>query len=529
MFTLFKKKKAAPALAQPAAHVATQPVEGERSHAEIMVIIFALMTAMLLAALDQTIVSTALPTIASDLHGLNKLSWVATAYLLASAVVTPIYGKVSDLLGRKKVFQFAIIVFLIGSVLCGLAQNMNQLVAFRAIQGLGGGGLISLALAVVGDIVPPRERGRYQGYFGAVFVASSVLGPLLGGLFTEHLSWRWIFYINLPVGLIALAAIAARLHLPVRKSEHRFDVLGSVLMAGTVVCLLLALTLGGTTYHWGSDQILGLFAGSIAFLAAFIAHETRAVEPLIPLRLFRSSIFTVSAILSLLSGMVMLGAIIFLPEYQQVVRGDTPTKSGLLLLPLVFGLLGASTISGRTISKIGRYRMFPIFGTGMLALALWLFTHIKVDTSQFVLSIWMIVFGVGLGSFMQVMTLAVQNSAPRKDLGTATSFIVFCRSLGGSLGTAVFGVILTNRLTHHLAETLPAGADSAAAKGVQSSAAQLHMLPPAIMQDVLEAFTRSFHDVFWAAIPVALLAFVVAQFLKESPLKESTREMAAND
>jgi EmrB/QacA subfamily drug resistance transporter len=527
---LFKIKKvhADETQTTPAAQPAVP--DGERSHAEIMVIMVALMLAMLLAALDQTIVSTALPRIAVDLHGLNKLSWVVTAYLIASAVTTPLYGKISDQLGRKKIFQAAIIIFLIGSVLCGLSQNMDQLIVFRGLQGIGAGGLMSLALAVVGDIIPPRQRGRYQGYFGGVFAVSSVIGPLLGGFFTDHLSWRWIFYINIPLGILALSAIAARLHLPVRKTEHRIDFLGAGLLAGSVICLLLVTVLGGNSYPWMSAPIYELAISGIVFGILFVIREMYAAEPVIPLRLFRSDIFRVSSLLSLLSGAVMFGALIFIPEYQQIVRGYSATKSGLLLLPLIGGLLVSMIMSGRIISKIGKYRLFPIFGTAVTTFALWLFSHIALTTSQLTLSIWMVVLGIGIGSYMQVMTLAVQNSVDRKDMGTATSVVTFFRSMGSSFGTAIFGALLTARLTHYLVALLPASAAGHVnTKAVQQSTAGLAQLPPAIVHDIYEAFSFAFHDVFLWTVPFAALTFVVSFFLRESPLKTTTKETAEGE
>lgn len=510
----------------PDSHTTAAHASGSRN---IWIIMGALMLTMFLAALDQTIVSTALPKIASDFNALNELSWVVTAYLITSAVSTPLYGKISDLYGRKRVLIIAVVIFLLGSALSGLSQNMAELIAFRGVQGLGAGGLMTLILAAIGDVVTPRERGRYQGVFGGVWGLSSVIGPLLGGLFTDQFSWRWIFYINVPLGLLALFAIAAYLHTPVERREHRIDYLGTGLLSVSVVSLLLVSVWGGSQYAWSSTQILGLGALGVVAALVFIWWEMRAPEPLMPPRLFRDSIFRVSSLLSLISGLAMFAAIIYLPEYQQVVRGYSATKSGLLMLPLVGGLLVASVLSGRIISRTGRYRFFPIFGAAVTAFGLWLFSFVQVDTSQWLLSLWMVVLGIGIGSFMQVMTLAVQNSVDRKDLGTATSTVTFFRSMGSSFGTSIFGAILAARLSTHLGELFGAGQGNFNAQNLTGGISQIRSLPPQVYSKVLLAFTQSFQEVFLWSIPFVLLAFIVAFFLREKPLRHEAKEVAEGE
>lgn len=500
------------------------PAPGEnRSTRSVLVAIGALLLGMLLAALDQTIVSTALPTIVSDLGGLDHLSWVVTAYLLASTAATPLWGKLGDQYGRKRLFQIAIVIFLIGSALCGIAQNMPQLIGFRALQGLGGGGLIVLSMAIVGDIVPPRERGKYQGLFGAVFGATSVLGPLLGGFFTEQLSWRWVFYINLPIGVVALAVIAAVLHIPIRRTKHTIDYLGTFLIASVATCLVLVASLGGTTWAWGSTQIIGLAVVSVLLLIAFVYVERRAAEPVLPLKLFRIRTFSLVAVISFVIGFAMFGAMTYLPTFLQVVHDITPTMSGVHMLPMVFGLLITSTGSGQIVSRTGRWKIFPILGTGITAAGLLLLHRLTEHSSTLEMSLYFFVFGAGLGLVMQVLVLIVQNAVSYQDLGVATSGATFFRSIGASFGVAIFGTIFTNRLTDKLGtaladRTLPPGVS---ANALASDPRAVSQLPPALRGPVLSAYSTSITGVFLYAAPVVLIAFVFAWLLKEDKLRGS--------
>jgi EmrB/QacA subfamily drug resistance transporter len=499
----------------------------EKTHGEIMSVLIALMIAMLLAALDQSIVATALPRIASDLNGLTKLSWVVTAYLITSAIAMPIYGKLGDMLGRKKIFQIAIIIFLAGSALCGLSQNMEQLIFFRALQGIGAGGMMSLNMAIIGDIIPPRQRGRYQGYFGAVWGIASIAGPVLGGIFTDDLTWRWIFYINLPLGILALSLIASRLHLVAHKIEHRIDYLGSALLSVAIVSLILTTVWGGLTYAWTSWQILSLIATTLVFSVLFVIRELKATEPVIPLSLFKNEIVSVSTVLGFLTGLAMFASLIYIPLYQQIVRGYSPTKSGLLMLPIVVGLFISSITSGRLITKYGHYRIFPIIGTSLMTIGMWLFSHVSLTTSYFTLSLWMFVIGLGLGLLMQVPIVAVQNSVEHRQLGTATSTVSFFRTIGSALGGSIFGAILISRITGYLGSTLPRSISTKVVSGLSSGVEQISHIPVLIRHDLLSAYVHSFHDMFLIGIPFGIAAFISALLLREKPLREYTRERAA--
>ncbi|MFL6115816.1 MAG: DHA2 family efflux MFS transporter permease subunit [Catenulispora sp.] len=512
---------------------APQVAEGSTmTHKQILVVFGSLMLGLLLASLDNTIVGTAIRTIIGDIggkDGLARMPWVTTAYVLASTAATPIYGKLSDLFGRKPLYLTAIALFLVGSFLSGFSQNLDELIAFRALQGLGAGGIMGLTFAIVGDVVPPRERGKYQGLFGGVFMLSMVAGPLLGGIFTEHSSilgvtgWRWVFYVNLPIGIIALFIISAVLHLPKRRVKAAIDYLGAALVVAGVVSLLLAAQMGGQQYAWGSPVIIGLAIAGVVLLTLFVLWELRTPEPILPMRLFRGSVFRVSSTMGFLIGMVMMGAMMYIPFYFQVVDGDSPTKAGLRMLPMMVGLLTTSITSGRLISRTGRYRYFPIAGIAVTTVGLVLMTTMDENTGTVLTSLFMFIVGMGLGATMQVLILAVQNAVDMKDMGVATTSATFFRSLGQTFGAAVMGAILTNQLTSHLKQN--AGADPGLAPvrdhGMQILQSQQAMgrLPVPVQHVLVHSFTQALSAVFLVGAGLSLLAFGVSWFLKEHRLR----------
>ncbi|WP_435847119.1 MDR family MFS transporter [Streptomyces hygroscopicus] len=522
----------APSASRPAQPA--QGAQGERGKAEpkqrsTSVVIFALMIAMLLAMLDNMIVGTAMPTIVGELGGLDHLSWVVTAYALATAASTPIWGKLGDMYGRKGIFLTSIAVFLLGSALSGMAQSMGQLIGFRALQGLGAGGLMVGVMAIIGDLVPPRERGRYQGIMAGVMAVAMIGGPLVGGTLTDHLGWRWIFYINLPLGAVALFAISAVLHLPKKRAEGRIDYAGAALLTVGITALVLITTWGGNEYAWGSAQIIGLGALGVVALAVFLYVEQRVAEPVLPLHIFRNRNFTLVTAIGFLTGFVMFGSTTFLPLYQQTVQGASATNSGLLLLPMLLGMLVVSLVAGRVTTQTGKYKVFPIVGGFLIMAGMFLLSLMDTETTRFTSGVYMAVLGMGMGCLMQTTMLVAQNSVEMKDMGVGSSSATLFRTLGGSFGVAILGALFTSQVRDTMAERVGSKGAAVTSGSAQLDPASLKLLPPAIRDAYTHAVASGAHQVFlWGAL-ISIVGFVAAWFVKEVPLRGAAAKSSDGD
>ncbi|WP_330174342.1 MFS transporter [Streptomyces sp. NBC_01498] len=509
--------------------MALDAVGSERKKAEpeprsVRVVLLALMIAMLLAMLDNMIIGTAMPTIVGELGGLEHLSWVVTAYTLATAASTPIWGKIGDMYGRKNIFLLAIVIFLIGSALSGMAQDMGQLIGFRAIQGLGAGGLMVGVMAIIGDLIPPRERGKYQGMMAGVMALAMIGGPLVGGTITDHLGWRWSFYINLPLGAVALAMIVTVLHLPaVERAKRKIDYLGAALLTVGITSIVLVTTWGGTEYAWSSPVIMELIAIGVVTLVAFVYVQTKAPEPIVPLHIFRNRNFTLMQIIGFLTGFVMFGAVLFLPLYQQSVQGASATNSGLLLLPLLLSMMVVSLFAGRVTTNTGKYKIFPIAGSALMVVGLLLLAQMDTGTSRLTSGLYMAVLGAGMGFLMQITMLVAQNSAEPKDMGVASSTTTLFRTLGSSFGVAIMGALFTSRVQE---EMTARGGDAVTQQSAQLDAASLAKLPEAAREAYQFAVASGTHVAFLVAGSVAVIGFLAAFFVKEVPLRGTGPEKA---
>jgi len=495
------------------------------SRERLWLVLWSLLISLFLSALDSTIVATALPTIVGDLGGLDHIAWVFTSYLLTSTASVPLFGKISDIYGRRQVFQVTIVIFLIGSVLAGIAQTMTQLILFRGIQGIGGGGLLAMTFTILGDILSPRERPQYMGYFTGVFAAASVIGPLIGGFFVDNLTWRWVFYVNVPVGIAALLVTWKYLHVAAPAERRPIDFLGSGLFVVAVTTLLLGATWGGTEYAWMSPTIIGLFCVGIVFSVLFLLQERRAEEPLLPLRMFKNDIFSVSIVMAVLFGSVMVVGSVFLPLFLQIVRGVSATSSGFLLVPMMAGVLAGSTCGGRLITKTGRYKSFPLVGGAMCIAGIAMLATIDVNSTRAFVSVGMCILGLGIGTASPVITLAVQNVAAKRDMGAATSAVNFFRSLGSAFGVAIFGALQSGRLHGVLDARLPRG--TAIGESILNSPKAVLALPPPVRQALQEAVASSVAVVFQWALPPIVLAFLVSLLLREIPLREDVNVASA--